>query len=338
MEIWRNQHRAERSPLRRSGRWRAYCCLWMLYGQICVVVLPGCAWVRAQAQRRSDDCQKLCSQADQAHESGERDQADRLLNQALRKSPRDLEAKRQLAESLWNAGRQQEALSQLTRLADEHPLDLRLAVTLADWLTTVGQYDQALARLRPALTVEPVAPRALELKAEIETAQGFDEAALATYQRLSHQEGSQAAALIQMGKIHLRRGQPDRAAPLFRTVLAHPRATSAQQQMAQWELGVAYAQTERWSDAVAQMAPVAPLRNMTADDWHAVAYAYFRAGNLSESQDATNHALQIEPRHLAAQELAAVLWQNESLRVGSKDALLSTGFERFEEPVRSPQR
>lgn len=338
MEIWRNRHRGSPTDLRRQRRWRTCYCLWTLYGLIGVVVMPGCAWVRAQAQRESDDCQKLCSQADRAQESGQTDQADRLLNQALRKSPRDVEVQRQLAESLWNAGRQQEALSQMKRLSDEHSLDLRLAVILADWLASVGQYDQAMARLQPALMTEPIAPRALELKAEIETAQGSDEAALVTYQRLSHQEGSQAAALIQMGKIHLRRGQPDRAAPLFRTVLMHPRATSAQQQMAQWELGVAYAQSERWSDAVAQMAPVAPLRNMTADDWHAVAYAYFRAGNLSESQDATNHALQIEPRHLAAQELAAVLWQTEPQRVGSKDALLSTGFERFEEPIRSPQR
>jgi lipopolysaccharide biosynthesis regulator YciM len=42
-----------------------------------------------------------------------------------------------------------------------------------------------------------------------------------------------------MGKLYLRRGQPDRAAPLFRTVLTHPRATADQRLVAAWELGVA---------------------------------------------------------------------------------------------------
>jgi Tfp pilus assembly protein PilF len=79
------------------------------------------------------------------------------------------------------------------------------------------------------------------------------------------------------------------------------------------------------------LASAAPLREMTADDWHAVAYAQYRAGNLAESHAAVNQALRLEPRHLAAQELSAVIWQTESQRLGAQDVLLPAGFERTQD-------
>jgi tetratricopeptide (TPR) repeat protein len=272
-------------------------------------LLPGCAWVKAQAQQRSQECQQLCSQADREKESGRMARADQLLDQALRKSPRDLEVQRQLADSLWDVGRRREALDQLTRLANDHPHDLRLTLRLATWLSEIGHYEEALARLQPALVLEPSSMPALQLKAEIEAAQGDDDAALLTYQRLCQQESSQADAMVRMGKIYLQRGQPDRAAPLFRSVLTHPRASTAQQFDAQWQLGTAYAASERWSDAAANLAAAAPLREMSADDWHALAYAQYRHGNAAESKSAVGHALALEPRHAPATALAATLSQ-----------------------------
>ncbi len=251
----------------------------------------------------------MCSQADKEKESGRMARADQLLDQALRKSPRDLEVQRQLADSLWDVGRRREALDQLTRLADAHPHDMRLTLRLATWLSEIGHYEEALTRLQPALVLEPNSTSALQLKAEIETAQGDDDAALVTYQRLCQLESSQADAMMRMGKIYLQRAQADRAAPLFRSVLAHPRASTAQQFEAQWELGVAYAASERWNDAAAHLAAAATLREMSADDWHALAYAQYRNGNATESKSAISHALALEPRHAPATALAATLAQ-----------------------------
>lgn len=309
---------------------RGWC---LLPGLIGAVVLPGCAWVRAQAQHRSDECQQLCSQADEAQESGRLDRADRLLDEALRKSPRDLEVQRQLAESLWQAGRQKDALTEMTRLAKAHPLDVRLAVTTAEWLSELGRYDEALKWLNSGLAADPQLTPLLELKAQIELAQGNDAAALMTYQRLGRQEASQADALIQMGRIHMRHGQPERAAPLFRSVQSHPRANSSQKSIARWELGVAYAQLQRWPDAAIELANASHTREMSADDWHALAYAQFQSDNWSAAQSSLNRTLALDPRHPAGQKLQAVLAETESPQRRETLLLVPAGFDRTQDSV-----
>lgn len=334
--VWRNRIFRRQTTGVRLRLWMVCRGLCLIPGLVGVVVLPGCAWVRAQAQHRSDECEQLCAQADQAQESGHVERADQLLDEALRKAPRDLEVQKQLADSLWHVGRQRDALQQLTRLADEHPQDVRLAITLAGWLVEAGRYDEALDRLQPCLASECGATRSLELKAQIETAQGNDEAALMTYQRLGQQEASQSHAMVQMAKIYLERGHPERAAPLFRLVLAHPRASADQKAVAHWDLGVAYAQLARWPDAAGQLAEASPQREMTADDWHAVAYAQYRADDTAAAQASLDHALGLEPRHHAGQKLAGILLQTEALRHDDPEVLLPVGFERIQESDRRP--
>lgn len=336
--IWRHRicqrlTAVARHQLAASGR--RWC---LLPGLIGVVVLPGCAWVRAQAQHRSNECQQLCNQAEAAQESGRPDRADRLLDEALRKSPRDLEVQRQLAESLWQAGRQKDALTEMTRLAEAHPQDVRLAVTMAEWLSDLERYDEALEWLNPGLAADPELTALLELKAEIELAQGNDAAALMTYQRLGRQEASQADALIQMGRIHMRHGQPERAAPLFRSVQSHPRANASQKSAARWELGVAYAQLQRWSDASVELANASRAREMSADDWHALAYAQFQSDEWAAAKASINHALALEPRHPAGQTLETILIQAAPQDGNAVRLLSPVSFERAQESIRRSVR
>lgn len=326
--VWRATDLQQRTVRRLSAGRRCFYA-YLLHGLIGAVVMPGCAWVRAQAQHRSEECERLCSQADQAQEAGRVAQADQLLDRAMKKSPRDLEVQRQLTDSLWQVGRYRESLDLLTRLAEEHPHDRRLSMTLAERHAELEQYDAALGWLQPALKTEPVSPGALKLKATIESAQGRDDAALFTYQKLSQLDGRQAEAQLQMGRLYLQRGQPERAAPLLRSVLALPQVTNEEQLAAQWTLGQAYAQMERWSDAAVQLAAAAPHREMSSDDWHAVAYAQFRRGDLSKARAALNHALTLDPRHAASQELTSALWTADPDGSAAEGALQPAGYERL---------
>jgi tetratricopeptide (TPR) repeat protein len=280
--------------------------------------------MRVHAQHRSDECERLCTQADVARDAGSLARADELIDRALKKSPRDRDVRRQLAESLWNVGRQRESLDILTQLALDHPRDVSLATLLAERLEELGRLDEALERLQPALSADPTAVAALELKARIEMAQGRHDDALATYQRLAQLEPSQVQALLEMGTIHVRRGQSDRAAPLFRSILIHPRATKDQLAQARWQLGVAYAQSERWADAAVQLALAAPDREMSADDWHNVAYAQYRSGDLAAAQVSLSHALGLEPGHPLASKLTAVVMHASK----SNEPLVPAAYER----------
>lgn len=308
----------------RNGR-LGLCLLHALTG---VVVMPGCAWVRAQAQHRSAECEELCAKADREQQAGRVDQADKLLDEALKKSPRDVETQRQLADSLWQVGRQREALRLLTQIADEHPQDLRLTLQLAERYIELERHEEARNWVESALKTEPSSILAMTLKARIELVEGNDAAALATYQRISQQEAGQAAAILAMGEIHLRRGQPERAAPLLRAALAHPQAKQSERDAAEWELGVAYAQTGRWQDAATTFTAAAGRRTMSSDDWHACAYAAYRAGELDAAQTALDHALFLEPQHAGAQELLAALDRAPPRFATASGALVPASFER----------
>ena len=310
--IWRR--RLSESPRAASffmdRKTRAY--RYLLLGLACVVPLPGCAWVRARAQHRSEECNQLCDKAAAARQAGRQAHADALLNAALKKSPQDGDTQRQLADSLWEAGRLRESVSILERLAEEHPRDSRLATLLAERMIETGSAIDALERLNLVLSADPHNTRALELKARIEVEQGDFDAALASYQKLCYQKTMSVSTLLALGDLYLTRHQPDRAAPLFRMAIVDAHATPEDQLVAQWRLGVAYFQAERWSEAADQLSRAAPRRTMNADDWHMLAVCQFRSGDPLAARYSLNDALNLQPNHLPSRELATLMQQQPS--------------------------
>jgi tetratricopeptide (TPR) repeat protein len=308
----------------------------LLLGLASVVLLPGCAWVRAQAQHRSEECNQLCDKAAAARQAGHSAQADALLNAAVKKSPADSETQRQLADSLWTAGRRPESLKILERLADDNPQDLRFAIRLSERLVELDRSAEALQRLQGVLSSDPNNLSALELKARIESQQGDLESALASYQRLCHQKTVSVGTLLALGDLYLQRNQPDRAAPLFRMALVDSHATAADQLRAQWQLGMAYYQAERWAEAADQLAQAAARREMNADDWHLLGLCQFRTGDLPAARQSLNGAFNLQPNHLPSRELAALIQQNLS-PAASAARLSRVNFENIGSKPASPR-
>lgn len=331
MKIWRQHNDRSKSAGDSSKRRTSPVWSYLLHGLAGVVLLPGCAWVRAQAQHRSEKCGELCSKAAEARQAGRCDRADALLDEALKKSPHDYETQHQLADSLWEAGRKQQSLEILRRLKQSYPQDARLAISLAERLAAAGQNSDALECLQPALTAEPTATAALELKAKIEANQGDLDAALASYQRLCHQKTVSVDTYLRMGRLYLRRQQPDRAAPLFRIALVDPHASSAEQLEAQWQLGVAYSQAERWSEAADQLEHVVERRDMSADDWHTLAAVEYQTGNALAAGNAIQRALALNPQHAPSRELGAALARNQPPGVnGALSRVAPVGFQNVQ--------
>ena len=101
----------------------------------CLSISPmGCAAIQQQVARRSEKCGSLCEQAREAREQGWSDQAELLLNEAIRHRPKDVETRRQLAETMWDAGRHDEALAELLPLNAQNWITCGNALRL-DWLS-----------------------------------------------------------------------------------------------------------------------------------------------------------------------------------------------------------
>ena len=144
----------------------------------------GCAAIQQRMVRRSEKCGSLCEQAREARVQGWPEQAELLLDEAIRHRPQDAETRRQLAEAMWEAGRRKEALEQLAEVAQLHPHDAKLQTLLAKMLWSNQDPAAAARTAEVALRLDPQSIDALFVKARFDAARGEYEHALASYVRL----------------------------------------------------------------------------------------------------------------------------------------------------------
>jgi tetratricopeptide (TPR) repeat protein len=253
-------------------------------------------------------------------------EAESLLDAALRRRPNDVETRLHLAEELWSGGRQLAAADSLTRLVQEHPADVQLALRLAEMELEIGRAHAASEALELAFRSDPYNVDVLRKKAQIEEREGDTAAALATYHRLVQAAPDDIEGLIALAELHLRRGHPDRAAPLLRSVVDHPFITPSQCSEARWLLGESYAASERWSDAAECLAEALRQRpEPSAEDWFRLASAQAHCGQPAAALASVQQTLRREPEHSGAQSLIQQLHSGTTI---APTAILPTGFQR----------
>ena len=267
----------------------------------------GCRAVQKSASRRSAQCQALCAEARAARERGNQSLANECLNEALRQKPSDLETRRRLAETMWNNGRRAEAATQYATLHDEYPRDEKLAARLAVMQWESNQRVAASKTAAATLQLDPHSKEAWLVKARSEAENGDLDGSLASYYRLSQLAPDDLTTLIELGELHLRRGHPDQACPLFKSAMTHVQATPEQKVETEWLLGVAYSRCERWCEAIDILERVIASKNDSADDWCFLGWTRLQAGDLPGAKSALAHAEQSDPSSLTVRKLAKLL-------------------------------
>lgn len=280
---------------------------WVVIFAFTLPDLCGCQAIQHRASRRSAECQALCAQARQAREAGNDVRADEFLNEATRQQPGDLETRRKLAETMWNSGRQTEAVAHFAALREQYPNDARLASKLAMMQWETNQRLAASRTATDALALDSQAKEAWLIKARAESERGELDDALVSYLRMIQVAPNDLTALVELGELHLKRGHPERACPLFRTALTDPHATPQQKLETEWLLGIAYAKTERWSEAVEVLDRLIVARDSTPDDWCFLGWTRLQSGDLAGAQSALYRAENREPDSLAVRRFSRQL-------------------------------
>jgi tetratricopeptide (TPR) repeat protein len=285
--------------------------------------LGGCASLRKRLSHRSAECSQLCEESRSARDAGREKEAEQYLDAAIRRRPQDADTQLQLAEELWSSGRQLAAAEEVAKILESSPNDIQAAVRLAQMQLEIGRTEAAYQAAQTAVSIDPACPEALRLKAILEERRGDTDAALAAALRLVDSSPDDVEALLQLAMLYRRRGQPNRAAPLLRSARHHAMASLEQRQEAGWQLGLAYADSQRWADAQAVMHPVVHERaTMTAEDWYQYAHVESKCAHFDQATAAVNHALLQQPKHVAAIALA------RDLETGrTTTAVLPAGFQ-----------
>lgn len=267
----------------------------------------GCQSFAKRISQRSAECGALCNRAREARDRGNSDQANQLINEALRQKPTDFETRRQLAEVLWNNGRRDEAVAEYGALYAQQPKDAKLASRLAMMQWEANQHSTAANTALAVLNLDPLSKDAWLIKARNEVEQGRLDDALVSYMRLSQVSPDDLTAMIELGDLHLKRGNADRACPLFRTALEHPRSSDEERANVEWLLGVAYAKSERWPIAASVLESAIARRRASAEDWCLVGSVHLQCGDLTGARSDIDRALECDPDCIAARNLARQL-------------------------------
>jgi lipopolysaccharide biosynthesis regulator YciM len=301
---------------------RARTIILMMFTGACLCSSWGCASLRQRLSHRSAECSQLCEESRSARDAGRAEEAEQYLDAAIRRRPTDADTKLQLAEELWSSGRQLAAAEEVANVLETSPNDIQAALRLAQMQLEIGRTEAAYQAAQTAYRIDPACPEALRLKAVLEERRGDTDAALTTALRLVDAVPDDVEAKLQLAMLYRRRGQANRAAPLLRSAGSHALATAEQRQEAAWQLGLAYADCQRWSDAQAVMNPIVHERlHMTAEDWYQYARIEWQCSHHEQAMLAVNQALSQQPKHPQAVELARNL---EAGRTAS--AVVPAGF------------
>ncbi|WP_010582742.1 tetratricopeptide repeat protein [Schlesneria paludicola] len=276
-------------------------------GVVAVLICPlvtGCQSLQKRLSQDSAKCGALCAQAREARERGNAEQANQYLDEALRQKPTDVETRRQLAETMWNSGRRHEAVEEFAALHNQLPKDTRLAARLAVMQWETNRRTEAAETAESVLKLDQKSKEAWLVRARCQVVREEFEEAMSSYIQLAQLAPDDVIPMIELAELHLKRGHPDRACPLFRAASQHSATTPEQQSEIEWLLGISYTRSQRWSLAVPVLERAIGRRKASAEDWCFLGWARLQSGDVTGAQSDLQRAVHCDPNSASVRSLA----------------------------------
>lgn len=266
--------------------------------------------------------QELSDKARQAEEAGDRAEAVRALQEAVDVDPADVASRLNLARLYREAGRTEDAVTILQEVVALTPDDAQAWFDLGEMQYGLGRDVAANESFEQALKYNPRMIPALILKGELEERRRYDDQALELYYRALAYEPNHVEAMLRIARIQMRKNEPIRAALLLRSICQCRDADEDHLAESRWLLGLAYGQQHRWEDAASSLRIAMELNGKTSpDNRYYLAYAQYKAGEISEAKLTAEDILKDSPDHFASRRLAEAL--------GAAPASPTTGIARI---------
>ena len=205
------QPRAARRP-RRRGR-----CLPAAWLPVVVVLVAGlasgCRLVRRGGPVPPElaDARRLCNEGLSAVDRDDLVRAEGLLEEAVKRCPLDVDARRHYADVLWSRGERMEAVGQIAEALKLSPGDVALSVDGGRMYMELGLLEDADRLARDAVRMAPRSADAWHLRGQVAMARGQAEQALAHYHRGLAIAPDDRELLLDTAEAYRRLGRPQRA-------------------------------------------------------------------------------------------------------------------------------
>lgn len=279
-----------------------------LVGCALVAQTVGCASMRKQkiVPESIAACRQMSRDGVAAMEMGQLGQARSLLEEAVATSPTDLDARRHLAEVMWQTGNRRDAVVHMEAAVKLDPRNAPTVVRAGEMLLAVGAVDRARDRAQQAIALDSTLAGAWALRGQIYRQQGDSQQALADLQQALRYSPHSTDTLLAVAELQYGLGRPQRALTTLHHLLdVYP--PGEEPQNALWLEGLAYQSLNRPRDAVESLY-AATLRGAPhADLLYQLAVAEQAAGEPAAAAVTVQQALAIDTTHQPSQVLLAQL-------------------------------
>jgi tetratricopeptide (TPR) repeat protein len=241
-----------------------------------------------------------------ALQSGQWDQAESLMRQALAASPDDAKVRAQLAEALWNRGAANEAMSHMAAAVRLEPKNGEYLVRAGEMALASGAKDAALENAERAIRLEPQLASAWALRGRTFRLMNQPERALADLQHALVFSPDRGDLLLEVAVMYRERGQSARCL----TTLHHLHDTYPPGEEPQFALqleGLTLMDLKRPHQAAEVLTAAASRGPMNADLLFQLAQAQSAAGEFEAATNAAQRALAVDGTHQPSRKLLAQL-------------------------------
>jgi tetratricopeptide (TPR) repeat protein len=174
---------------------------------------PGCSLVpgRGPVSPELASARRLCNEGLAAADRSDLIRAEGLLEQAVKRCPQDVEARRHYADVLWRRGLRTEAVTQLDKALAIAPDDPALCVEAGGMYLDLGLFDESDRLAGQAVRIDPKSSSAWHLRGRVALARGQAEPALADFHRALAIAPANRSILLDTAEAYRRLDRPQRA-------------------------------------------------------------------------------------------------------------------------------
>ena len=274
----------------------------------CFALVGGCASMRKQkiVPESIAACRQMSRDGVAAMELGQWDESRSLLREAVSTSPTDIDARRHLAEVLWQMGEHRDAVVHMEAAVR---LDARNAPTIVrsgEMLLAVGAVDTAAERAQQAIALDAKLGGAWALRGRVFRHQGDTARALADLQQALRFSPHSTDVLLDTAEIQYGAGRAERCLTTLHHLL-DVYAPGEEPQRALWLEGLAYQALDRPDDAIESLYAATLRGAPQADLLYQLALAEQTVGRPAEAASAVRQALSVDAEHQKSRVLLAQL-------------------------------
>lgn len=251
-------------------------------------------------------CRELSQSGVSAMELGEWNRARAVLGEAVSISPSDAEARRHLAEALWQTHSRQEAATHMEAAVQLEPRNALTVVRAGEMLLETGAVDLAYERAQAAIALDSTLAGGWALRGRVERQRGNAKRALADLQQASRFAPHQTEILLQIAEVHYEMDRPQRSLTVLHRLLdIYPPGEEPQQAL--WLEGLAYGSMNRHQDAVESLAAATTRGKPPANLLYQLASAEHSTGQTAAAANTARRVLAIDAQHQPSKLLLARL-------------------------------